>query len=283
MFKLLTIGCAALALIVTTTSAFSAPAAPVVERVLARQPAAVQKTIRAQVSDGRLRSINKDDEDGDITYDVEMVRGGRMRSFTVGAEGELLDTEVFLEELPATLQQAIKKKIGSATLGEIDKSAADGDISYDVEMIGGGKTLSFTLDASGTLTDEEVFLAELPEGIQKAVQKEMGGGMLDGITRSFDSGEVFYDADVIDGGKTLTLTFDAKGALVSREEDVLLSAVPDATQKQIQALSAGGQLIGITRVTENDAVSFDVDVRQNGKVNSYSLAADGKVLPSDGK
>jgi hypothetical protein len=281
MFKKLTLGCATL--FATATCALAAPAAPVMERVLARQPAPVQKAIRAQLGDGRLRSINKDDDDGDITYDVEMVRGGRMRSFTVGADGELLDTEVFLEELPETVQQAIKKKIGGATLGEIDKSGNHGDASYDVEMIGGGKTRSFSLDAAGKLTDEEVFLAELPEGIQKAVQKEAGSGTLDGITRSFDSGEVFYDVDVIDGGKAQTLTFDSKGGLVSREEDIVLTAVPDAAQKQIQTLSNGGQLIGITKVTENDAVSFDVDVRQNGKVNSYSLAVDGKVLPSEDK
>jgi uncharacterized membrane protein YkoI len=251
--------------------------------VLARQPASVQKTIRAQVGDGRLRSINKEDDDGDITYDVEMVRGGRTRSFTVGTDGELLDTEVFLEELPAALQQAIKRKIGSATLGEIDKSGEDDETNYNVEMIGGGKTRSFTLDAAGKLTDEEVFLAELPESVQKAVQKEIGSGTLDGITRSFDASEVFYDVDVVENGKTQTLMFDAKGALVSREEDVVMSAVPDAAQKQIQSLSTGGKVISIAKVTENDAVSFDVDVRQNGRVKSYSLAGDGKALPSDDK
>ena len=57
--------------------------------------------------------------------------------FTVGADGELLpDTEVFLSELPVTLQQAIKNKIGGATLGEIDKSGNDASVSYDVEMMG---------------------------------------------------------------------------------------------------------------------------------------------------
>ena len=115
------------------------------------------------------------------------------------------------------------------------------------------------------------------------MQKEIGSGTLDGITRSIDSGVVFYDVDVIDGGKTQTLTFDSKGAVVSREEDIVLTAVPDAAQKQIQTLSSGGQVIGITKVTENDEVSFDVDVRQNGKVNSYSLAADGKMLPAEDK
>lgn len=249
--------------------------------MLARQPAAVQKTIEAQLGDGRLRSVDKDEEDGDVTYDVEIVRQGKTRSFTVGANGELLDTEVFLEELSAPVQAAIKKKVGGATLGEINKSVADGEISYYVELIGGGKTRTFTLDAGGKLTDEEVFLAELPEDLKKAVNKEAGGGAIDEITRSFEGGEVFYDAEVVTGSKTQTLTLDAKGALLSRQEEVILSAVPDAAQKQIQALSTGGQLVTIAKVTEDDQISFDVDVRQGGKVKSYSVDSEGKLIPSD--
>jgi hypothetical protein len=45
---------------------------------------------------------------------------------------------------------------------------------------------------------------------------------------------------VAEGGKTHTLTFDSKGALLSRQEETPLSALPEAAQKQIQTLSTGG-------------------------------------------
>ncbi|HEY2084381.1 MAG TPA: hypothetical protein VGI88_16490, partial [Verrucomicrobiae bacterium] len=211
-------------------------AAPGWERMLARQPAPVQKTIRAQLGDGRLRSIDKDDDNGDITYDVEIVRQGKTRSFMVSDDGELLSVEVFLEELPATVQQAIKTHAGSATLAEIDKSESDGEISYDVEIIAGNKSRTFTVDGAGKLTDEEVFLAELPPDLQKAIHQEAGAGTLDEITRSFDSGQVLYDGDIIENGKTNTLTFDPQGALLSKQEDVVLSTAPLPVQKQIQTL-----------------------------------------------
>jgi uncharacterized membrane protein YkoI len=211
-----------------------AMAAPRWERMLARQPIPVQKTIRAQLGDGGLRSIDKDEDDGDITYDVEIVRQGRTRSFMVRDDGELLNVEVFLEELPPAVQQAIKTRVASGTLAEIDKSVSDGDISYDVEIIAGNKSRTFTVDAAGKLTDEEVFLAELPPEIQKVIQKQAGTGTVDEISRSFDSGEVLYDVDIIENGKTSTLTFDPQGGLVSKQEDVVLLAVPAAAQKKFR-------------------------------------------------
>jgi uncharacterized membrane protein YkoI len=273
MFKNLIVGCSAVLIMAGTLNAAPGP--------LAHLPPPVQKGIRAQLGDGRVRSVERDDENGDVTYDVEIIRQGKTRSFTVGADGELIDSEVFIEELPPAIQQAIKTKVGSATLGEIDKSAGDGEADYDVEMIGGGKTRNFTIDANGKLTDEEVFLAELPEALRVSIGKAVGAGTLDDITRSFDSGEVFYDVDAIEGNKTVTLTFDAKGSLVSKQEDVALSEVPDAAQKQIQTLASSGKVISVAKVSENDVVSFDVDIRDGGKVKSYTVSVDGKAVLAD--
>ena len=265
--------------------AFSTNAAPPppLERALERLPASVQKTIRAEVADGKLRAIDEDNEDGHVSYDIEMVRQGRTRGFTVGEDGSLLDTEVFLNELPAAAQQTIRKKGSGATLGEIDRSIDSDGASYEVEMIDGGTNRSFTVDASGKLTDEEVFLGELPQDFQAGVLKEAGAGSIDDITRSFDEDGTVYDVDVIENGKTRTLTFTANGVLASKSEEIALSSVPDAAQKQIQTLSAGGKLVTVTKVTEDGTVSFDADIRQDGKVKSYTVADDGKVVSSDVK
>jgi uncharacterized membrane protein YkoI len=249
------------------------------EQLLSRQPVPVQNAIRAQLAGGRLRSVDLDENDGETIYDVEMVRDGKTRSFSVGAEGELLDAELFMEELPAAIQGAIRTKVGSATLGEIDKSMDDG--SYEVEVISAGKTRTFTLDANGKLTDEEVGLAELAESLQKAIQKETAGGTIDLVTRTFDTGDTLYDVDVSKSGKTRTLTFDTAGTLLSTEESATLAEVPALVKTQIQTLSNGGKVVGISKVTEDGAVSFDVDVRRQGKVESHAIAEDGALITAE--
>jgi uncharacterized membrane protein YkoI len=262
---------------------FLCGAAPADSGVLLGQLAApVQKTIRATVGEGRLRSIDKNDENGDVSYDVEMVgRGGRSRSFTVGANGELLDKQVFMNELPVVVRQAIRKKAGTAVINDVDEGFDNGEPTFDVEITADGKTRNFTLDAKGKTVDEEVFLTELPDSLQAAIRKETAGATIDEITRSSDDDEPSYNVDILSNGKTRTLSFDADGALLSREEDVALAEVPAAAQKRIQSCTAGGKLITIQKITENGVVSFDADVRQEGKLKSYSVSANGELIDSD--
>jgi hypothetical protein len=56
-------------------------------------PDAVQKTIRAKVADAVISSIEKNtsDEGGEVAYDVEAKKDGKKISFSVDADGKLMD------------------------------------------------------------------------------------------------------------------------------------------------------------------------------------------------
>ena len=60
---------------------------------LADTPEKVQKAIRAKTAGGVLTKIEKntEDEDGEVSYDVEAEQGGKKITFSVDADGELLD------------------------------------------------------------------------------------------------------------------------------------------------------------------------------------------------
>jgi hypothetical protein len=65
------------------------------EMALAETPDSVQKTIRAQTTGGEIKNIEKeiDDEDGEITYDIEAAKAGKKFSFTVDANGKLQEPD----------------------------------------------------------------------------------------------------------------------------------------------------------------------------------------------
>jgi uncharacterized membrane protein YkoI len=251
------------------------------KRELSHLPPAVQKTIRAQIGDGKLDSIDKDPEDGEMIYDVEMVRDGTERGFTVDAKGKLIDEEVFLSELPAVVQQTIKKQVGNGTLSEIDKSVEDGETSYDVEMTSGGITRSFTSGTQGELFDVEMFLSELPAALQTAIRKQAGTDKLGEIDKCFDEDGVSYDVEVIGDTGSRTLSFEPDGEIFSTEEDVTLSAAPEVVQAQIKSLVGDGKLLGVSKITDDGEVSYDVDLENGDEVKTVSLGLDGKVLPDD--
>src|SRR5689334_48142 len=90
-----------------------------------------------------------------------------LASTLLGAEPS--ETPVKLSELPPSLQKAIQARLGQGQLGGILRVLDDGEVTYEVEMSKAGRTRGITLDAAGVLVEEEVFLAELPAAVQKAI------------------------------------------------------------------------------------------------------------------
>jgi uncharacterized membrane protein YkoI len=64
-----------------------------VEMELGQTPKEVQKTIKEQVGDGRISSIEKSMEDQEVTYDVEAEKSGKELSFRVAPDGKLITEE----------------------------------------------------------------------------------------------------------------------------------------------------------------------------------------------
>lgn len=244
-------------------------------------PAMIQKAIQLQVGDGKLDSIDKVSEDGEVIYDVEMTKDGKDRDFSVGESGELLAAEVFLPELPAAVQKTIQSQLGKGKLGDIYKARDEGEVSYDVEMTREGKARSFTVSDKGAILEEQVFLNELPAPIRKAIQKNSGGATLGEITKSTDEGEAIYYAEVNKGATTRTLTFNMDGVLLAEEEPATLSDAPEAAQKKIKSLAGDGKIAGLTKVTEDGDISYDVDILQGGGRKTLSVSAAGDLLDDE--
>ena len=244
-------------------------------------PLTVRKTIHAQLNGARLGGICKSIEGGEVSYDVEMTSRGKTRSFTVSEEGELIAVQVFLPETPQTVQQAIRAQAGRQDLGDIFKYTEDGDVTYEVEMTKAGKTRTFSLSPDGKLLAMQMFLEETPAVIQKAIQKEMRGGTCDEIHKTTEDGEVNYDVTITRNGKSVSLTFDVKGALVYQAEPVQISETPEAVQKTLKAQLAGAKLVSLEATIEEGKVTYEVELVKAGRRQSLSIKPDGQIPPPE--
>jgi len=204
--------------------------------MLSRLPPAVRQTIRAQLGNGRLNSIEKDAEDGDLTCDVEMTRDGRQRDFTVGAAGELIDQQVFLPELPSATQKCLQAQAGGGTLDDIYKSTDDGETSYDAELTSNGRTRDVTVADDGRLMSVEMFPDELPAAVRQAIQKQAADAAPDEIDKTFDDGTNF-EVDLTQAGRDRDFTVRPDGTLLDAQ--VFLNELPAALQAAIQRESHG--------------------------------------------
>lgn len=247
-------------------------------RQLSHVPPPVRKTIRAHLGGATLEGIDKNTDDGEVTYDVSIVRAGKERGFTVDSDGEMVDEQVFLDELPAAVQQGVRSHLGVSTLDEIDKSEEDGNVTYDVEITRHGQSCDFTLDDQGRLVNEEVLLMDLPAKVQQTIQKQLGAGALNEIDKSNEDGEVSYSVEMTAGDKTRSFTVGATGDLVDVE--MFMTELPAAVQAAIQKETSGGAPEEIRKCFDEDEVSYDVDL-PGDKACTLSFDEDGSLFARD--
>ncbi len=244
-------------------------------------PPPAQKTIQAQLKGAKLGEITKSIEDAQVFYDVEMTTKGKTRSFTVSEEGVLVALQVFLPETPRPVQQAIRAQVGKQKLGDIFKYTEDGETTYEVEMGKAERTRSFTLSQEGKLLEMEMFIEETPAIIQKAIEKELRGGTLEQIQKTFEDDEVNYDVDLTRNGKSFSLTFDSNGALVYQAEPIRLSEAPEAVQKTLKLQLADAKLARLEKTTEDGDITYEAELVKAGRRRSLSIRPNGQIAPAE--
>ena len=118
---------------------------------------AVQKTIRAELKGGEIKSIGKETEDGVAQYEVETTRNGKHRDFNVDTKGKLLlvEEETSIDSIPAAAKGAILKKVADGKLGMVELFMRNGETMYEAGYTTkAGKKHEVLVKADGTETKD---------------------------------------------------------------------------------------------------------------------------------
>jgi hypothetical protein len=221
-------------------------------------PVPIRRTILGEISTGILDSINRtNSDDGEVIYDVNFTLLGKPRNLTVAMDGRLLDTRVYLDELPAPAQAAIKSLSAGGQLGEITKNISDNDTdSYEADILRDGATRTVTVDDHGVLLETQVFLRETPPSVQKTINATAAGAILGDIKKIIDGDEVSYDVLMTKADKKRGFTVSTNGELL--EEQVFAEELPQAVQTALQAQAKRGRLGKISQSTDQGKVYYEV-------------------------
>jgi uncharacterized membrane protein YkoI len=251
--------------------------------VLSETPAAVQKTIQAQIGGGKMGEIDKTLDAGETVFDVVLIASNDVeRDFSVAEDGALLSVEVPLAEISAPAQGAIKTLVGDGTLESIDQNLGDLETNYDVELTAkNGKEKSFTIAGDGTILSAEVALSETPDAVQKEIAARLNGGKAESIDENFND-ETNFDVGLTakdDREKSFTVEMD--GSLSS--EQVSLDEVPEPAQKTIKNRIGDGKILRIDKsyTKEKGVLPYEVQGRKNGKPFDFSVGPHGRFLGMD--
>ena len=121
-------------------------------------PAAVQKTVGANLNGGEIKNIAKEKEDGVEQYEVESVLNGKSRDFNVDSKGGLLVMEegTTIDAIPAAAKAGILKRVGLGRLGMIETFTKTGlPMMYEASYTDkNGKKHEVLVKADGSQTKE---------------------------------------------------------------------------------------------------------------------------------
>src|SRR4051794_13934723 len=75
---------------------------------LSQLPAAAQTTVKQQLAGAVVVDIEKNDEDGNVSWTVTKKEGNAERYFVVDQSGKMTAQEISLQEAPPAVQKSLK-------------------------------------------------------------------------------------------------------------------------------------------------------------------------------
>ncbi len=196
-------------------------------------PDAVRTALNKIVGSGTISEIEREDEDGQVVYEVEATVDGKNVELEFSATGELLETETAdddgdddgeseqemkLSELPQAVQAALGNAIPGVEVDEVTREVEGGHVYYEVEYEANGTDHTIELTENGDIveTETEVSASALPAGVIAYLQSHYEGAKIEEaelVTLQF------YEIELENGRRDVEVQVLANGQVIEIEDD----------------------------------------------------------------
>ena len=122
-------------------------------------PAAVRRTADEQSTGAVVKRYVKDNEDGQLEYEMEMTVNGHSKDVSIAPNGRLLEVEeeIAFDRLPSAVQLSLKNKVGTGTIAKVESISRKGRIvAYEAQVKANGQPAEIQVGPEGqALTRKE--------------------------------------------------------------------------------------------------------------------------------
>ena len=121
-------------------------------------PKSIQKIVMQEIGDVPIDDIDRDEDDGEIEYDVE-AEDDRVRiELEIMEDGTFkqrdITEEISFSELPKPVQDTVRRHVGSLEIDDIERKSELGKSNfYDIEVDNLGVEIELEIAQDGTLID----------------------------------------------------------------------------------------------------------------------------------
>ena len=184
-------------------------------------PTEVQKTIRAQAGQNKIKQIDKTFEEGEISYEVDLSRpGGATRSFSVDAAGKLARVQIELADLPAAVLKTMEANLHGGKLADTFKLIDGADILFEGEIDHDGQMQDVLVAPDGKLQSVELTMAEVTGPARKTIEEKVGNGKILRIEETTEQkqGVMPYEIEARKDGKIIRFSVGPRGRFLGMED-----------------------------------------------------------------
>jgi hypothetical protein len=250
---------------------------------LPETPPVVQQTIRKELGKGELIQILKTVEDGEIYYQIDLVkeREEQQRTMNVAADGTLTSLQVFAPELPPKVLATIRSELRGGKVDEIYKTFAEDGVTFELDIIRRDKRYSVSVDDNGALLEAEMEMSDVPAEAQKAIRGQLGEVEIERVTKTIEEGHTYFAAEFTKNDQLQVVTVTAAGKVLDFSVEISLPDAPAAVQKTIKELQGKGEISSLTRTLAEGKTQFGAVISDDVHEFSAAIADDGKLLGTE--
>ena len=121
-------------------------------------PAAVEKAVVEQSKGATIRGFSEEKENGQTTYEVEMLVNGHSKDVQMDANGAVIEIEeqVDLQAVSAEVRAGLQAKAGKGKITKVESiTKKDKLVAYEAQVVTNGKKSEVQVGADGKPLDHE--------------------------------------------------------------------------------------------------------------------------------
>jgi uncharacterized membrane protein YkoI len=121
-------------------------------------PAAVEKTVAEQSKGATIRGFSQETENGQITYEAEMLVNGHTKDVEIDANGAVIvvEEQVDLRAVSPEVKAGLQAKAGKGKIAKIESLTKKGTlVAYEAKVVTDGKKSEVQVGPDGKPLDHE--------------------------------------------------------------------------------------------------------------------------------
>ena len=121
-------------------------------------PAAVEKTVVEQTKGATIRGFSEEKENGQTTYEAEMLVNGHTKDVQMDTNGAVMEVEeqVDLQAVPAEVKAGLQAKAGKGKITKVESITKKNKlVAYEAQVVTDGKKSEVQVGPDGKPLDHE--------------------------------------------------------------------------------------------------------------------------------